>query len=455
MDTASSGVVRDAPKVDRECMFKRLKQEFLGNRATARPEPQRTDLANVPEEFANPEKFPEYIDIKNMGEYYRKNNMPNFYFCSRSDVANDTVTVDGRSLINFSGYNYLGLSGDPRVIDFVSDSIRTYGTSVSASRIAGGEIDLHAALERELAEMVGTEDCVVSVGGYITNAAVIGYLCRRKDLIIHDELIHNSLMAGCTLSGARRIPFPHNRLDALERILEENRGRYERVLIIVEGAYSMDGDIPDIARIVEIKKRYKALLMVDEAHSLGVVGARGHGVTEYCGVSGSDIDILMGTLSKSFASCGGFIAGSHALITMIKYFAPGLVLYSAGITPGNTAAALAALRLMRAEPDRVQRLQDNARHFLQGARAAGFDVGDSKDTAVVPVILRDSDLALWLMARLMDDGICVHAMLHPVVPRELVRLRFFITASHSREQLDHTVSRLAYHMKRAPAAAHA
>jgi 8-amino-7-oxononanoate synthase len=405
-------------------------------------------LDSLPPEVYDVSKFPEQQTIAEMGKYFEGHNLKNNYFCCHTDVSRDTVTVEGRLHLNFSGYNYLGIGGDARVADAVKAVIDQYGTSASASRIASGNTDLHEILEKELADFVGAEACVVSVGGYQTNVSTIAYLCGRNDLILHDELVHNSIIAGCILSGARRIPFPHNDYTALETLLKENRRSYRRVLIVTEGVYSMDGDIPDIARVIRLKKAYKALLMVDEAHSLGVIGATGAGVTEYCQIPHGSIDILMGTLSKTFASCGGFIAGRKELIDMLKYQAPGLVLYSAGLSPPNTAAALTALRILRQEPQRVEKLRDNARFFLDAARQAGLDTGMSHDSAIVPVILRDSDVSLQLVHRLMsEDGIYVHAMLYPSVPRDMVRLRFFLSSTHTNQQLAYTVERVAAHLK--------
>jgi 8-amino-7-oxononanoate synthase len=218
---------------------------------------------------------------------------------------------------------------------------------------------------------------------------------------------------------------------------------------VTEGVYSMDGDIPDITRVIRLKEVYKALLMVDEAHSLGVIGATGAGAAEYCQSTPGSIDILMGALSKTFASCGGFIAGRKELIDVLKSRAPGLVLYSAGLSPPNTAAALAALRILRQEPQRVEKLRDNGRFFLNAARQAGLDTGMSHDSAIIPVILRDSDLALQLVHRLMsEDGICVHAMLYPSVPRDMVRLRFFLSSTHTKQQLAYTVECVAAHLRK-------
>lgn len=414
---------------------------------TSESRPRSVD--SLPEEVYDVRKFPERRVMEDMGRYFEAHGVKNHYFCRHTDVSRETMTVEGRTCLNFSGYNYLGIGGDPRIAEAVKAAVDQYGASASASRIVAGNTDLHETLEAEMAEFVGAEACVVSVGGYQTNVTTIGYLCDRNDLILHDELVHNSIMAGCLLSGARRIPFPHNDYRALETLLRENRLNYRRVLIITEGVYSMDGDIPDIARLVELKKAYKALLMVDEAHSLGVIGATGRGVTEHFGLASGDVDILMGTLSKTFASCGGFIAGRKELIDILKYFAPGLVLYSAGISPVSTAAALASLRVLRQEPQRVQRLRENASFFVAHAQAAGLDTGLSNGSAVVPIVLRDDDLALRVVDRVMEeDAICVHAMLYPSVPKGAARLRFFLSSGHGHDQLAYTVERVAAHVRR-------
>ncbi len=299
--------------------------------------------------------------------------------------------------------------------------------------------------------MLGAEDAVLSVGGYSTNAFAIGYLARAQDLIIYDELIHNSALAGCRLTSARRFSFPHNDYAALERILAEHRGFYERVFILVEGVYSMDGDIPDVPRLIEIKQRYHALLMVDEAHSMGIIGTRGLGVTDYFGLDGRDIDIHYGSMSKAFGTCGGYIAGPKPLVAILKYYAPGVLLYGAAPTPANTAAGLEALRIMRAEPERALRVQRNAAHFVARAKAAGLDTYQSKDSGVVPIMMRDSEQALWLSAQLFQSGICAYPMIFPVVPRDKSRLRFFVNTNHTLEQIDHTVDLIAKLIPTAPA----
>jgi 8-amino-7-oxononanoate synthase len=219
-----------------------------------------------------------------------------------------------------------------------------------------GERGVHRDLERALARAYGVDDAIAFVSGHATNVTVIGHLFGPRDLILHDALVHNSVLQGVKLSGAHRLPFPHRDTTALDAILADQRRQFERVLIVVEGIYSMDGDYPDLPRLIEIKRRHRAFLMVDEAHSFGVMGARGLGIREHFGVDGADVDIWMGTLSKTLASCGGFIAGEMALIEHLKFLAPGF-LYSVGMPPPTAAAALAALECMLAEPHRVAALQ--------------------------------------------------------------------------------------------------
>ena len=404
--------------------------------------PVRADR-DIPEAFYRFDCFPEYESLQQQAMTMQRIGVQNPYFNCRDDVSNNTVLIDQQTYINYSGYNYLGLSGDSAVSEATKAAIDQYGTSVSASRIVSGEITLHRELEQELARIHGTAACVVFVSGYATNVSAIGHLCRPKDLILHDALIHNSALTGCRLSGARRIPFPHNDWQALDQLLSENRQHYERVLIILEGVYSMDGDMPDLPKFIEVKKRRKALLMVDEAHSVGVLGSQGFGIGDHFGVAPTDVDIWMGTLSKALASCGGYIAGSQALIDNLKYTAPGGILYSVGMSPPNTAAALAALRVLRSEPHRVAQLQTRAQQFLRLAQDRGLNTGLSSGSAVVPVVLGNSIQSLHLGQRLFQRGINVQAVLYPAVAEDAARLRFFITALHTEEQIRYTVDTVA------------
>jgi 7-keto-8-aminopelargonate synthetase-like enzyme len=259
------------------------------------------------------------------------------------------------------------------------------------------------------------------------------------DLVFHDALVHNSILQGAILSGARRRPFPHNDFAAAEKMLAQIRGQYRRVLLVVEGIYSMDGDFPNLPEFVGVAKRHKALIMVDEAHSIGVMGRTGRGIGEHFGVDPAAVDLWMGTLSKAFGSCGGYIAGSHALVRWLKYTVPGFV-YSIGLPPAAAGAALGALRLLQREPQRVARLQDNARLFLDLAREAGLDTGPSGGSGVVPVILGNSMNALRLSRSLFARGINVQPILYPAVEEQAARLRFFITSRHTSDQIRRTVA---------------
>jgi 7-keto-8-aminopelargonate synthetase-like enzyme len=297
-------------------------------------------------------------------------------------------------------------------------------------------------LEQAISRLIGAEDAIVFVGGHSTNETTVGHLFGPGDLILHDALAHNSIIQGCILSGARRRPFPHNDWRTVDQLLADLRGDYRRVLIAIEGAYSMDGDVPDLPRFIEVKQRHKAFLMVDEAHSAGVLGAHGRGIGEYWDVNPADVDLWMGTLSKSFGSCGGYIAGCKAVVEYLKYTAPGFV-YSVGISPSNAAASLAALKLLEREPERVERLHKNSALFLSLAQASKLNTGLSKDTPVVPIILGDSLLCLRLSQSLNARGINVQPIVHPAVEERAARLRFFITSSHTEEQIRYTVAALS------------
>jgi 8-amino-7-oxononanoate synthase len=398
--------------------------------------------AEIPPEFYRFELFPQYRELRQKIDMATAAGLGNPYFKAHEGITNNIAIIAGRELINYSNYNYVGMSGDPVVSQATKAAIDRYGTSVSASRVASGEKPLHRELEQALAGWVGVEDCIVYVGGHATNVTTIGHLFGQNDLILHDSLIHNSAMQGALMSGAQRLPFPHNDYQALDHTLERLRHRYERVLIVIEGVYSMDGAIPDLPRFIEVKQRHQAFLMVDEAHSMGVLGAYGRGIGEYFGINPTEVDLWMGTLSKSLASCGGYIAGTHALVEYLKYTAPGFV-YSVGISPPNAAAALAALRRLEAEPERVARLHQRAQYFLELARETGLDTGQSKDSPLVPIIVGDSWLCMQLSQALFERGINVQPMIYPAVENDAARLRFFITCLHTEAQLRFTVEAVA------------
>jgi len=403
---------------------------------------ERRAPAEVPAANYRFDKMPEYLKLKESLDVPDVVGLTNPFFHLHDSVAGDTTVVAGRELINYSSFNYISMSGDPVVAQAAKDAIDKYGTSVSASRLVSGNKAVHRDLELAIADMISAEDAIVFVGGHGTNETVIGHMFGPGDLILHDALAHNSIVQGSILSGARRRPFPHNDWRELDRLLTDLRGDYRRVLVAIEGVYSMDGDIPDLPRFIEIKKRHKALLLIDEAHSVGVLGRRGRGVGEYFDVHPTDVDFWMGTLSKAFGSSGGYIAGSKELIEYLKYTAPGFV-FSCGIAPSNTAAALAAIQLLEEEPERVANLRERSKLFLTLAKQRGLNTGSSKDSPVVPIILGNSHLCLAISQALGQRGINAMPILHPAVEEKAARVRFFINSNHTEEQIRYTVDVLA------------
>ncbi|MEM6742804.1 MAG: aminotransferase class I/II-fold pyridoxal phosphate-dependent enzyme [Pseudomonadota bacterium] len=360
------------------------------------------------------------------------------YFREQQGYAGATCVIEGREVLNFSSYNYLGLNGHPKVREAAKDAIDRYGVSVSASRVVAGERDLHARLEENLARFYGTESAVCFVSGHATNVTAIGTLMGPKDLILVDGFIHNSITEGAKLSGATRVVFPHNDHAWVDDFLARNRDRYERVLIAVEGLYSMDGDWPDLPKFVEVKQRRDAWLLVDEAHALGVLGETGRGLGEQMGVPADAVELWMGTLSKTLSACGGYIAGSSALTELLKATAPGFV-FSVGLAAPLAAAAAAALEVMQAETERVAKLQANGRRIVDQAKAAGLDVGFAQGSAVMPVIVGDSARAAMLADRVLRAGLNAMPITFPAVPEKQARLRFFLTSDHEDAQIDEAV----------------
>lgn len=438
-----------------------MSKESLGNKAKAQlierflrkksggegaPAPSALSRAvrrsNVPEAFTRFDRHPDYERMLVSKAAADRLRLRNPFFIAHDGVAGAVTYIEGREYINFSSYNYLGLAGHPSVDQAAKDAIDRYGTSASASRLVAGERPIQRELERSLADNYGVEDCLVFVSGHATNVSTIATLFGPKDLVVHDGLAHNSIIEGIKLSGAARRSFPHNHADALDTLLAEVRGQFERVLIVIEGHYSMDGDIPDLPAFVDIKRRHGCFLMVDEAHSLGVLGATGKGLHEHYGVAGKDVDIWMGTLSKTLAACGGYVAGERALVEHLKYSAPGFV-YSVGISPPVAGAALEALRIMNSEPERVARLHLRAQRLLARARDAGIDTGHSQGYAIVPALAGGSLKATRLSNQLFEHGINAQPIIHPAVEEKAARLRFFVSADHTDEQIERLIAALA------------
>ncbi|HPY39971.1 MAG TPA: aminotransferase class I/II-fold pyridoxal phosphate-dependent enzyme, partial [Thiolinea sp.] len=380
----------------------------------------------IPEAFYRFDQMPGYQQIRVIEQGGKQLGIDSPFFKTHDQVARSTTFIEGKEYINFASYNYLDLCGHPAVNQAAVDAIQRYGTSASASRMVSGERAIQQELEKGLADLYEVDDCVAFVSGHATNVTTIGYLFGPRDLILHDSLIHNSAVQGAQLSGAKRIPFPHNDWQAVDEILTQQRKDFERVLIVVEGIYSMDGDFPDLPRFIELKRRHKAFLMVDEAHSLGIMGATGRGIREHFGVAGKDVDIWMGTLSKTLSGCGGYIAGEKALVHHLRISAPGF-LYSVGMSPPLAAASAASLQVMLAEPERVQGLQANGLLFLELCKQHQIDTGYSAGLAVVPAILGSSARAGLVANRMFDRGINVQPIFYPAVEEGMARLRFFIS----------------------------
>ena len=378
--------------------------------------------------------IPGFIDFQRT--YSELSQLP--FFRINEGIASNHITVKGRKMINYSTYNYLGLNGMSEINHAVMKALNQYGTSVSGSRLLSGEILLHQKLEQKIADFIGVEDCLVQVGGHSTNVNTIGQLVCSQDLVVCDALVHNSIIQGIRLSGAKMIRFKHNDMSHLEQILERFRKKFQNVLVIVEGVYSMDGDLCKLPELVILKKKYQALLMIDEAHSIGTIGVGGRGITSYYQTDADEVDILMGSLSKSLNSCGGYIAGGKSLITFLRYNLSGFV-FSVGMSPSNTAAAYESLDIIEKCPDLIERLTKNAEYFLTNLKALGVDTGLSDQSPIIPLLIGESEKALWFAGKLFDKQINAMPIIYPAVKETEARIRFFITAAHTKQDLDQTI----------------
>ncbi len=379
------------------------------------------------------------------------------YFRLLTSQAGPLVEMEGRETIMLGSNNYLGLTGDERVKAAAREALDTYGTALTGSRLLNGTIPLHLELERELAEWMGTEAALVFTTGYQANVGCIGTILAPGDTVICDSGDHASILDGCRLSGAKLRPFRHNRMDKLERMLERAAGDGGGVLVVVDGVFSMEGDICPLAEVAELCERHGARLMVDEAHGVGAIGARGAGACELLGVE-ERADLRMGTFSKSFASCGGFIAGPEEVIEYLRIAARSF-LFSAAAVPAAVGAALAALRIIRAEgPELIARLGDNAAYLHRGLSELGLRVveptrlpgGEEALTPIVPVIVGDDMRAVMLWKALYDAGVYTNVALHPAVPPAGALLRTSLMATHEREHLDRALATFAEVLEASP-----
>jgi 8-amino-7-oxononanoate synthase len=415
---------------------------------TPKQEPTEVNANPKTPDCWNISDFPEVKQLEQRLIEIEKAGLKNPYFHVHDGTARNRSIIGGIEMLNFSSYNYLGFSGHPEVLAAAKDAIDRYGTSVSASRLVSGERPVHRDLERGIAAHIGVEAAVVFVSGHATNVTTIGHLFDKNDLILHDSLCHDSILQGIYLSGAKRISFAHANLQDLEQTLTQVRDQYRRVLICTEGLFSMDGDICDLPGLIRLKKRFQCNLIVDEAHSIGVLGPSGRGIGHHFpGIDPADVDLWMGTLSKSFASCGGYIAGSSPLVHYLKYTAPGF-LYSVGMSPPNAAAALKSLELMQQHPEIVEQLRQRSKLFLELARSKGIDTGFSAGAAVIPAIVGNSIQCMQLSHALAARHINVQPIIHPAVEENAARLRFFISAAHTEEEIRQAVTVLAEELER-------
>jgi 8-amino-7-oxononanoate synthase len=412
--------------------------------------PQKVEPARGNAKHTDFTTLPGYDDLRLQRSIGEKLGLANPYFRMHDGRNAARTQMGGRDVLNFSSYDYLGLNGHPEVLEAAKTALDRYAVSASASRHVAGERPVHRSLEKALAQHYNADDALVFVSGYATNVSVIGQLCGAKDLILTDGAAHNSAVMGAVLSGASRRNFLHNDLDNLESILASVRNKFERVLIFVEGLYSMDGDFPDLPRLIEIKKRYHAWLMVDEAHSLGVLGKRGFGIFEHFNVDPREVDIWMGTMSKTLSGCGGYIAGTGAMVDYLRLTA-GAFVFSVGMPPVIATSVEKSLELMHREPERVARLQHNSRYFVDYAKRKGLDTGLGMGTAVAPIVIGDSIATVIMSQELLNRGINVLPVLYPAVPVKSSRLRFFLTAMHTEQDIETAIDTTVEELAKIPA----
>ncbi len=356
-------------------------------------------------------------------------------FFAQIDKLRAEFEAQGKHFVSFANYDYLGLANHPRIREEAKREIDGLGIGALASRLVGGERTTHRPFEAEIAEFLGMESALTLVSGYLSNVTTIAWLMSgKRDAIFIDELAHNSIVAGADGAPAQVVKFRHNDFDHLDHLLARHRQEYRNVLIVVEGVYSMDGDTADLPRLLAIKDKYQVWLLVDEAHSLGVLGATGRGLAEHQGVDPARIDLIVGTMSKTLASCGGYVCGKKQVIDWFRYTLPGFV-YSVGLSPVILAAARTALRLMQEETWRIAKLASNAELFRTVAHEAGFSTGPAIGRGVVPILFSSDVETMWASQHLLENGYYVPPVVRIGVPKDGPRLRFFFSANHNEAEI--------------------
>ena len=360
------------------------------------------------------------------------------YFRKIESEQDTEVIIDGRRVLMFGSNAYLGLTNHPKLKEAAIAATEKYGTGCAGSRFLNGTLDSHLELEQRLAQFVGKDDAIIFSTGFQVNLGVISCLLGREDYIIWDELDHASIIEGIRLSFAKSFKFRHNYMASLERRLAQCAPDKVK-LIIVDGVFSMEGDVCNLPEIVKLAERYNATVMVDEAHGFGVLGQNGRGVCNHYGLT-DKVDLIMGTFSKSFASLGGFIAGDKTLINYLRHHARSYI-FSASCTPASTAAAGAALDIMLSEPERLDHLWELTRYALERFRALGFEIGNTS-TPIIPLFIRNNEATFCITRDVFEEGVFVNPVVSPAVAPEDTLIRFSLMATHTKEQLDFAIDKL-------------
>lgn len=360
------------------------------------------------------------------------------YFRMIESDQDTEVYIDGKKVLMFGSNAYLGLTNHPKVKEAAIEATRKYGTGCAGSRFLNGTLDIHVELEKRLAKFVGKEEAIIYSTGFQVNLGVVSCLTGREDYIIWDELDHASIIEGRRLSFSNSLKFKHNNMEHLEKVLKGCEPDKVK-LIVVDGVFSMEGDVAPVDKIVELAKKYDASVMVDEAHGLGVMGDHGRGVCNHFGVT-DDVDLIMGTFSKSFASLGGFIATDSITANWLRHNSRSYI-FSASATPAAIGAANAALDIMLSEPERMEHLWEMTHYALDGFRAMGCEIGHTS-TPIIPLFIRDNDKTFKVTRMLLDEGVFVNPVVAPAVAPDSTLIRFSLMATHTKEQVDFALDKI-------------
>lgn len=367
------------------------------------------------------------------------------YYKEIESEQSTVVKIDGKDVLMFSSNSYLGLSNDPRLKEAAKAAIDKYGTSCSGSRFLNGTLDIHVELEDKLARLVGKDGALCFSTGFQVNLGVVSALCGRNDYLLLDRLNHASIIEGSRLAFGKSLKYAHNDMESLEKCLQQCEPESVK-LIVADGVFSMEGDIVSLPEMVALAEKYDAEIMLDDAHSLGVLGHQGRGTADHFGLT-DKVDLIMGTFSKSFGSLGGFIASDADTINYLKHNARSLI-FSASMPPSNVAAVSRAIDIMLDEPERIQHLWDVSNYARKQFQERGFDTGRS-ETPIIPLFVRNSEKAFWLCSRLLEDGVFVTPVIAPAVPEDDVLIRFALMATHTYEQVDEAIDKITKAFKSA------